>query len=208
MVNQLEDIQEEIEYLHSDFLKRMFFDYGMTEVPSPIMVRLHEGHLSTFGFPEKGSKESPEISIKRQPIQDTEFYCAHETAHYLHYLVLNQKFSNSQIFSGKDKLNGVARELVAEIGTHLFYRKIGKKIPPSSKNVLTQLLYPFIDRNRMGLKNYLDFDIENFRERTLLESVATQRDWRGIFNKLKEMPWGSELVKDLIKYGVYIANPF
>lgn len=212
-----ERILEEAEKVHLEFLQTMYHYYNLKEPPKPISIKLSEkynkGTARFLGHRTLGSKilignnGQREISDAEE-VRIARFLGAHETAHYLHFEFLGKAFSNNLIYRRKDKLNVIARELVAEFGVHLFYRRIGKEIPKLDTNTLRRILYPFIDRNRACHRSLIyhevDNNVENFFEGIILKNISKQRNLSGILKELETNPWGKEVTKDLIKYGFYI----
>ena len=216
-----ERILEEAEKVHLEFLQTMYHYYNLKEPPKPISIKLSEKYRRGSGrFKSKildngtldgriliGNNGQREISDAEE-VRIARFLGAHETAHYLHFEFLGKAFSNNLIYRRKDKLNVIARELVAEFGVHLFYRRIGKEIPKLDTNTLRRILYPFIDRNRACHRSLIyhevDNNVENFFEGIILKNISKQRNLSGILKELETNPWGKEVTKDLIKYGFYI----
>lgn len=208
-----ESMREEAEKVHLEFLQTMHYYFNLREPPKSIPVKLSDKHRRGaalfLGNRTLGSKILIGNNGQRrisdvEEVQIARVSSAHETAHYLHFEFLGKAFRNNLIYRRRDKLNVIARELVAEFGVHLFYRRIGEEIPERTTNTLCQILYPFIDRNRVSLRYPEDNKVGNVFEGIILKNISKQRNLTGILKELKEESWGEEMTKDLIKYGFYI----
>jgi len=212
-----ERMLKEAEKVHLEFLQTMYHYYNLKEPPKPIPIKLSEKYRRGSGRFLNNRKLDSKILIGnngQREISDAEevriarFLGAHETAHYLHYEFLNRTFRNSPIYSKRDTLNKIAKELVAEFGTHLFYKKVEEETPKSMMDTLCQILYPFIDRNRACHRSLIyhevDNNVENLLEGIILGKISEQKNLLGILKELEKRQWGKEMTKDLIKYGFYI----
>lgn len=211
-----ERMRKEAEKVHLEFLQTMYHYFNLEKPPEPIPVKLSKerrrGAALFLGNRTLGSKILIGNNGQRrisdaEEVQIAKFLGAHETAHYLHFEFLGKTFSNNLIYRRRDKLNVIAKELVAEFGTHLFYKKVEEEIPRSMMDTLCQILYPFIDRNRASLRyprDNKDNKVGNVFEGIILKKISKQKNLSGILKELKEESWGEEMTKDLIKYGFYI----
>lgn len=214
-----ERMLKEAEKVHLEFLQTMHHYFNLEKPPKPIPVKLSKEYRRGAGFflydrtlansiliGNNGQRRISDV----EEVQIARVSSAHETAHYLHFEFLGEAFRNSPIYRKRDKLNVIARELIAEFGVHLFYRRIGEEIPKLDTNTLCRILYPFIDRNRASPRflrdNEVDNNVENFCEGVILKDISKQRNLSGILKELETNPWGKEVTKDLIKYGFYIST--
>lgn len=182
-------INREAETIHSEFLQPMHNYFGLKNPPKSIPIKLNE-NLDIRGarFDSLdgksnlliyiGSKNPLHISAKER-IQVARLNSVHETAHYLHFKFLAERFGPVNIYNNRlNKQNELAKELVAELGTHLFFRKraeIGEYLDVTIRfnYILNEIIHHFFGSVPIGL------------EESILEQISRERDISKILPILK-----------------------
>ena len=126
-------IRREAEKTHRDFLQQMHPYFGLEKPPEPVRIdvsydmeidkALYLGRRYEYSI-IFGAKDAGGYSVKDVKLV-IKHSSAHETAHHLHSLFFDEHFMSRNIYSKEHKKKEMARELVAELGTLVFFGRRG-----------------------------------------------------------------------------------
>ena len=203
-------IKREAGTIHSEFLQSMHNYFGLKNPPKNIPIKLNKNleisgaRLDSFdGKPNLliyiGSSNPLYISA-RERIRVARLNSSHETAHYLHLKFLAERFGPVNIYNDRlNRKNELAKELVAELGTHLFFRKRAEieeylDITRRFNYMLNKIIYHFFGDLPIGL------------EESILEQISRERDISKILPILKRSGFKRiGLIKNLTRHVFYFT---